>query len=396
MKRPSFQFYPGDWTSNPNLRRCSHAEKGIWIDVMCIMHDQDDEYGVLRWPLKEIAQAVGCTVAALRGLVAKNVLKGSDTRLDEPFVYVPRSGRKEGAPVVLIAAQDGPIWYSSRMVKDEHVRNNAGASTRFGANRDGDAAGNRPPRQTDADTERAKLRAKVFAKTEGKCFHCSAQLDQASAWEIDHLIPRSKGGRHTFDNMVPSCVRCNQDKSDTMPDDWSSLRHSPSRRQGAQQDARQGERQGDGSSSSSPSSSSSSDSSLRSESLAARAGTQAGQACRLMREAGIPRVNPSDPRLLQLLSQGVTPQQLGDLATELREAGNAPETASYVLKAMEGRLKAAAAMPSHPPGTAQRAGKRPGSAFGDEIDRISAAIDGRTRPAQPDPVTIDVEARRVG
>src|SRR5690606_1969349 len=80
---------------------------------------------------------------------------------------------------------------------------------------------------------------------------------------------------------------------------------------------------GDGSSSSS--SSSSSDSSLRSESLAARGATLAGQACRLMREAGIPRVNPSDPRLLQLLAQGVTPQQLGDLATELREAGNAPE-----------------------------------------------------------------------
>lgn len=125
--------------------------------------------------------------------------------------------------------------------------------------------------------------------------------------------------------------------------------------------------------------------------------TLAGQACRLMREAGIPRVNPSDPRLLQLLSQGVTPQQLGDLASELVQAGNSPETATYVLRAMERRLRDAAAMPTHPPGTAQRAGeRRSGSAFGDEIDRISAAIDGRTSPAKPEPVTIDVEARRVG
>lgn len=125
--------------------------------------------------------------------------------------------------------------------------------------------------------------------------------------------------------------------------------------------------------------------------------TLAGQACRLMREAGIARTNPSDPRLLQLLSQGVTPQQLGDLAAELREAGNAPETATYVLRAMEGRLKAAAAMPVHPPGTAQRAKeRRSGSTFGDEIDRISAAIDGRTKEAKPEPVTVDVEARRVG
>lgn len=114
-----------------------------------------------------------------------------------------------------------------------------------------------------------------------------------------------------------------------------------------------------------------------------------------MREAGIPRVNPSDPRLLQLLSQGVTPQQLGDLASELVQAGNSPETASYVFKAMERRLRDAAATPQHPPGTAQRIGKRPGSAFGEEIDRISAAID-RARGGTHDPEVIEVETRRVG
>jgi len=123
--------------------------------------------------------------------------------------------------------------------------------------------------------------------------------------------------------------------------------------------------------------------------------TLSGQACRLMREAGVQRVNPSDPKLAQLLSQGVTPQQLGDLAAELRETK--PDAHQpYVLAAMQGRLRDAAAMPQHPPGTAQRAGQRPGSAYGDEIDRISAAIDGRTKPAKPEPVTIDVEARRVG
>ena len=33
MRRPSFQFYPADWLGNTNLRRCSHSEKGAWIDV---------------------------------------------------------------------------------------------------------------------------------------------------------------------------------------------------------------------------------------------------------------------------------------------------------------------------------------------------------------------------
>lgn len=119
--RPSFQFYPSDWTSNPNLRRCTFAEKGVWLEVMCLMHDQA-EYGVLRWPLKEIAETVKCKTADLQGLIRKGVLKGDDKQLSEPFIYTPRSGRKDGEPVTLIDTQVGPIWYSSRMVKDEHVR----------------------------------------------------------------------------------------------------------------------------------------------------------------------------------------------------------------------------------------------------------------------------------
>lgn len=131
MKRPSFQFYPGDWSSNPNLKRCTFAEKGIWLEVLCLMHDQP-EYGVLRWPLKEIAEAVKCRVADLQALQRKDVLKGHDQELVEPFIYVPRSGRKDGEPVTLVPAQAGPLWYSSRMVKDEYVRTIRGESTRFG------------------------------------------------------------------------------------------------------------------------------------------------------------------------------------------------------------------------------------------------------------------------
>jgi hypothetical protein len=121
VKRPSFQFYPGDWSANPNLKRCTFAERGIWLEVMCLMHDQEP-YGTLRWPLKEIAQAVGCKPADLQALARKDVLKGSDDTLAEPFIYTPRSGRKDGDPVTLVPVQGGPIWYSSRMVKDEYVR----------------------------------------------------------------------------------------------------------------------------------------------------------------------------------------------------------------------------------------------------------------------------------
>lgn len=131
MKRPSFQFYPADWQANSNLRRCTHEEKGIWMDVMCLLHDQE-QYGVITWPLKEIALAIGCSLAKLKGLVTKGILKGIDSSAEcEPLVYTPRSGRKDGEPVTLISGQAGPIWYSSRMVTDEHKRNTNGSSTRY-------------------------------------------------------------------------------------------------------------------------------------------------------------------------------------------------------------------------------------------------------------------------
>ncbi|MFM9915271.1 MAG: hypothetical protein ACKVOX_05645 [Rhizobacter sp.] len=121
--------------ANSNLRRCNFMEKGIWVDALCLMHQQV-EYGVLRWPLKEIAEAVKCRPADLQTLVRKGVLKGADDELTKPYVYTPRSGRKDGEPVVLIESQPGPIWYSSRMVRDEYVRRNRGEGSRFGDTND--------------------------------------------------------------------------------------------------------------------------------------------------------------------------------------------------------------------------------------------------------------------
>lgn len=315
MKRPSFQFYPDAWTSNSNLRRCTFAERGIWLEVMCLLHDQD-EYGVLRWPLAEIAEAVKCRPVDLASLVRKTVLKGSDSRLDTPFVYVPRSGRKEGDPVTLLAAQDGPIWYSSRMVRDEYVRTIRGEASRFGDD-NGVApkgAAKRPPK----------------------------------------VSPKPPFGDGSS-SPTPS------------PTTYPSLRSGDARAPAAPVESPEP--------------------------------TLAGTACRLMREAGLQRVNPSDPRLAQLLAQGVTPKQLGDLATEICEAQGAGKPQAYVLAAMEGRLRDAAAAPVAPPGTAQRVGAPPpaGSAagYGAEMDRIAASIRQGRSPADEAPV-IDVEARRVG
>jgi len=122
MNRPSFQFYPGDWLSSLKLRRCTLEEKGAWVDVLCLLHDSD-EYGVLRWSLDDIARAVGCQLDVLGGLLRKDVLKGvpKDT-LSSALMYYPRSSGRVTAEIVLIPECSGPLYYSSRMVRDEYVR----------------------------------------------------------------------------------------------------------------------------------------------------------------------------------------------------------------------------------------------------------------------------------
>jgi 5-methylcytosine-specific restriction endonuclease McrA len=57
-------------------------------------------------------------------------------------------------------------------------------------------------------------RRAVFARDGHRCQYCGA-----SAENIDHVIPRSKGGLHVWDNVVASCRPCNTRKRDRMLED---------------------------------------------------------------------------------------------------------------------------------------------------------------------------------
>jgi hypothetical protein len=137
MKRPSFQFYPADFRNNSKLRRCSPAARGAWVDIMCVLHDSD-EYGVCRWPLVELAQSAGVPIKLARELSAKDVLKGADEAASD-YVFTPRHANKDGEPVTLVVAGEGPCWYCSRFVRDEYVRQRRGQSTRYSSD-------NQPPK----------------------------------------------------------------------------------------------------------------------------------------------------------------------------------------------------------------------------------------------------------
>jgi 5-methylcytosine-specific restriction endonuclease McrA len=54
-------------------------------------------------------------------------------------------------------------------------------------------------------------RRAVFLRDGGRCQYCGKKAES-----IDHVIPRSRGGEHTWENVVAACSRCNTAKRDRM------------------------------------------------------------------------------------------------------------------------------------------------------------------------------------
>lgn len=55
-------------------------------------------------------------------------------------------------------------------------------------------------------------RQAVYEKWGGVCAYCGKVIEFKDM-QVDHLIPKRKGGTDDFDNLMPSCRRCNHYKS---------------------------------------------------------------------------------------------------------------------------------------------------------------------------------------
>jgi 5-methylcytosine-specific restriction endonuclease McrA len=64
------------------------------------------------------------------------------------------------------------------------------------------------------DAHRRKItRRAVFARDSWTCQYCGSR----SNLTVDHVIPRSKGGSSSWENIVASCAPCNRRKGDRLP-----------------------------------------------------------------------------------------------------------------------------------------------------------------------------------
>lgn len=59
-------------------------------------------------------------------------------------------------------------------------------------------------------------RANVLARDGFRCQYCSQELTTKEA-TLDHVVPRSQGGKTTWENIVCSCAACNRKKGGRTP-----------------------------------------------------------------------------------------------------------------------------------------------------------------------------------
>lgn len=70
----------------------------------------------------------------------------------------------------------------------------------------------------------ALSRRAIFARDDHRCQYCGARADS-----IDHVLPRSRGGTHTWENVAAACRPCNLDKRDRTPDEAGMQLSKPCR-----------------------------------------------------------------------------------------------------------------------------------------------------------------------
>ena len=60
-------------------------------------------------------------------------------------------------------------------------------------------------------------RSNILARDNFECQYCDKQLTSREA-TLDHVLPRSQGGKTTWDNIVCCCTYCNRKKGGRTPD----------------------------------------------------------------------------------------------------------------------------------------------------------------------------------
>jgi 5-methylcytosine-specific restriction endonuclease McrA len=70
-------------------------------------------------------------------------------------------------------------------------------------------------------------RRNIFLRDNYSCSYCDRQLN-AEELSIDHILPKSRGGKETWENLTTACKSCNCLKGDRTPEE-AGMKHPATR-----------------------------------------------------------------------------------------------------------------------------------------------------------------------
>ncbi|MCX8566795.1 MAG: hypothetical protein ON057_001579 [Glomeribacter sp. 1016415] len=131
MKRPAFQFYPADWRKDSALQSCSVAARGLWIEMLCIMHECEP-YGHLAingkaMNVAQLARLIGETEKVVKGLLNELESAGVFYRTEEGGIYSRRMVSDE--KIRVIRANAGRLGGNPNLLKQKDNQNPTKAET---------------------------------------------------------------------------------------------------------------------------------------------------------------------------------------------------------------------------------------------------------------------------
>lgn len=108
---PWLKFYPTDWRADPALRMCSLAARGLWIEMLALMHEATP-YGYLlvsgRSPTDaQLAVLVGAPSEQIPGLLGELEAAGVFSRTKEGAIYSRKMTRT--AKKAAVARKNGKM-----------------------------------------------------------------------------------------------------------------------------------------------------------------------------------------------------------------------------------------------------------------------------------------------
>ena len=98
-KLPWMKFYPADWRADPALRMCSLAARGLWMELLSIMHEADPRGSLLingnTISAKQLASLCGASPRETVALLQELDVAGVFSRTEDGTIFSRRMKRDD-------------------------------------------------------------------------------------------------------------------------------------------------------------------------------------------------------------------------------------------------------------------------------------------------------------